>query len=859
MKYGALQYGATALGGGVVHDLPTVSVTAPTGTTSTGGPSLTVSWTYAQAQNDPQAAYRVQITNAAGTTVYFDSGWLGGASTSYVVSDLVAAGVPTDTTGTALRAVVAVRSNQGDAFEKYSSPQSFDVQWGVVTATATGPAEGASVTSSTVTATWTYSSTRSKAQASYRVRLLAASSGYVFYDSGFITGTGTSLAIPTVLVNGSSYRVEVTLKNTEGVIGGPDTNTFTAALPTVASATALPAVGRIYEVGIDGVGYMLADGHPDQAELSRRRQVISLDPPRLATTETPFAEAIERYTFFAGSDFRSGAGQVSADRPASDPAAFYTSDGVNPFEPGQVTLLKATAQEVANTSVAAQWTVLADDRLYTVTGASQLKYLSTPGGSTTTLNITKGASAAVTIEHLASDGQRWYAAAGADGILRGQTTDPAGVWSTVQGRYLGWAGGRLCASVIGSGSTPNRFTTLVDSSGAEEVAGGRITLPAGWTIRDFTSGNGYVWFTAYTTDRGAIYKWDLSSATPSVAWELPIGERPILCFWHQGRVYVRTSVVTGSSSADKARLYSCDIESGNLVPTYILELDTAAAKDSVSAFGGLGRFVYFGWGDHGDGYAGLGAIDAATGGYAKWLKGPSSTTPSCYAIVPWRGRIFFSVESKGLYGEAASTYVTTGYLSSSIHDGASNLEKTWDSLTVRCLPLPGSTSVTAALSVDGGNSYTTLTGLAFSTAGQTVASTTLGDRAQSAGVRITLAGSGSATPTLTLWQLQAHPAGKADVVLRLPIDCSDTISGLNGRPLPDNGPGTGTARAQALESLMLRQVLVQDVDWATTGYAETFEVIQVDRVPMPGVLRDRQQGRASGREVVMVTLRRSLL
>ena len=64
------------------------------------------------------------------------------------------------------------------------------------------------------------------------------------------------------------------------------------------------AVGHRYQVGINGVGYMLAD-HPEKGD-EYRRQVIPLDPQRLATSDTPFSEAIERYSFAAADTWESG-------------------------------------------------------------------------------------------------------------------------------------------------------------------------------------------------------------------------------------------------------------------------------------------------------------------------------------------------------------------------------------------------------------------------------------------------------------------------------------------------------------------------------------------------------------------------
>ena len=218
----------------------------------------------------------------------------------------------------------------------------------------------------------------------------------------------------------------------------------------------LESVGNIYQVGINGVGYMLADAPNEPAY---RKQVVPLDPDRLATTSTPFSEAIERYSFASLSDATGGAGQRWLNRATSDGTMFYSSEGVDPFTTeGEITLLNtASTEEVDNTYASARSTVVGTV-LYTQTGASALKHVSTPGGTETALSITDG-SGAVTITDLTSDGQYWYAATGS-AVLRGTTSDPGANWSTVDCYKVKWAGGRICAASKSSGSTPNVLSLI---------------------------------------------------------------------------------------------------------------------------------------------------------------------------------------------------------------------------------------------------------------------------------------------------------------------------------------------------------------------------------------------------------------
>ncbi|RMF59090.1 MAG: hypothetical protein D6746_08800, partial [Bacteroidetes bacterium] len=54
---GTFDVGTSAVAGDSTFDAPTATVTSPTGVVSTGGPNLTVTWSYSQAQGKPQTEY----------------------------------------------------------------------------------------------------------------------------------------------------------------------------------------------------------------------------------------------------------------------------------------------------------------------------------------------------------------------------------------------------------------------------------------------------------------------------------------------------------------------------------------------------------------------------------------------------------------------------------------------------------------------------------------------------------------------------------------------------------------------------------------------------------------------------------
>lgn len=704
--------------------------------------------------------------------------------------------------------------------------------WGAITLTITSPLSQTSSTS--LTATWSYSNSQGYPQTHYRVKLLTQS-GSTLYDSDWTAGAGTSFFVPYTLSNLSRYTLEVTVRAT-------DLNEQTATLSfLVIGANSLPApeplVGTIYEVGINGVGYMLMDLSSTEPQLKYQRQRVSLDSPRLATGDTPFNQAIERYGFFTWLNWTGGAGQFHADREDSSPSAFYDSDGVFPFDPGKLKLLNAVT---SSADAAVLRGVVVGGDLYYHVGTNALKRKTDISAAATSFSV----AAAGTISSLASDGTYWYAADGLNVYRNNAAADPGAAWSTQDAVEVGWAAGRLCAAVKGGGSsTPNIFTTL-NSSGAEEVAGGRIVLPAGWTITSFTEGDGYVWFGAYQGNVGAIYAWQSgSAAAPALAMPLPFGEIPVSLFWYQGQVLVRVN------RNGTPVIYRCPTSDGTATPFLLTELTGASTPGT---FAGRGKYVYFSWSAMSGTSAGVGVLDLSTGGYARNVKG--TYTGDVTSVVVWDGLVSFVVSGAGLVAENLSAWVTTGYLKTSIGDGGSALEKSFDELVIQASPLLTNQSATVEFSIDRGESYVAITNGVLSGAGNTRITVPIRANGPSIGLKVTLAGPGTSTPTLTLVQVQAHPLGLSDTVVVVPVNCFDEVRNLQGGII-DNVAGDGVRRARLLESLVQTKVTFQDVDWWVTGSTEAYEVISAQVVSYN--MFDRHQGGLAVGYVVVLTLRSS--
>ncbi len=628
----------------------------------------------------------------------------------------------------------------------------------------------------------------------------------------------------------------------------PDTVTITVSGTSVGEIPPLESVGKIYEVGINGVGYMLSD---DPQEVDTLPQVVipNLEAPRLATTDTPFSQAVERYTFEAFHDWSAGAGQRWLNREISTSRSYFDSEGVDPFTtPGELALLPSVSQDLAETFASLRLTVVGDDM-----------YAQTDTGSLTRLNgatevwgteFTVSDGGVITISGMTSDGQFWYVASGTT-IVRGTTTDPAAAWSTVDAVDVKWAAGRICvASKNGTSSTPNRFTTLSEA-GVEEVVGGHIELDDGHTIVLGGTAGGHFYFGSHVGDQGLIWAWQLGVDSegafhvPFVAWEMPQGIIPTAVHAAGDEIWVRAFRPQGPT-AGEVDIYR-GIPGAGLTPFLVAEL---GVTDSVGDFDEVGDLVLFSWED-GSGDASLGAVSLVSGGYARWLLGHE--TGLIRSVVEWQGREAFTIAGQGVYIVDETGYETTGQLDTSIVDGASLLDKVLDSATLEIAPLPGGGSVEILVTLDGGATYSTIGTL--STAGAQRFSFDLSLRTPTFGFRFKLGSAGTLITTAFAFQAQFHPLGLRDVITVLRVKAYDKMTGMNGAPLIENKPGQGVVIMRTLESLGQSRINFQDIDWHLTNTAHVFEVVAV-RSSRTSVY-DTQQGHKVIGGDVELTLRRS--
>ena len=618
----------------------------------------------------------------------------------------------------------------------------------------------------------------------------------------------------------------------------------------------ITTIGTVYEVGIDGVGYMLADD-PEKQEQRYRRTVTPLEPQRLATGDTPYTEAVQRIQFASMIDWSAGRGQSYWDRDKSDKLAYKDSFGLDTFsDPGRLKLAKVTERELADTYASLRLVVVGSV-LYVQTADNELTQIPTIDGTPVPVTITD-ATGAIVISDLTTDGAFWYAATGAS-IVRGTTADPAASWSAQDAVGVQWAAGRIIAAVKGAGSsTPNIFTSLTPT-GTEERTSGHLTLDTGHTIILGGAANGYFYFGSYVGGRGLLWAWKLGlddageQFFPFVAWELPEGLIPISVGTGGSNVFAKLLRPSGAASGQSVLYRGVPDTNGSVTPFLIDEIQAVGGTVDHSEpcrMAVQGDQVLFPWPTMVAGRSGVGAVSLATGGYSKWLM--AGDVGAVSSIDVWQGYMVMVIQGDGVWVESSDTFEVTSRLDMSVVDGKTSLTKVLDKITLHFDPLLTGQSIKVSTSTDDGVSYTLL-GTA-NTAGAIRASFTIDEAAFSFGLRVELLGDGTATATVTMHEMQYHVIGLADTYLQLPINCADNITLLNSRPAPENGRGKGMARVRVLQNLTQTRVLFQDIDYWLTSQSEIWEVVSVD--VMSTHLQNRGKGGVTAMQVAVLTLRR---
>jgi phage tail-like protein len=233
--FGEPSYGQDAYGGSPNSGDPTITSVV---VSVAGGPNITTTWVATQISDGlPQKTARLQYWAADLSVMYFDTGWSpnlvsSGLGSSFTI-DATETGVPTDTgTGSVyptLHLIVIVFSSPSatpdtEGWFNTASSAPFDIQWGV-SSVRWGYGSTLQVPATGFTFNWVFSSTRGFTEGSYEAQLVSLDGGTVWWDSGVITGVGTSLTPDYTLTPDTSYRLIFIARNTNGV-AAPELSTI---------------------------------------------------------------------------------------------------------------------------------------------------------------------------------------------------------------------------------------------------------------------------------------------------------------------------------------------------------------------------------------------------------------------------------------------------------------------------------------------------------------------------------------------------------------------------------------------------------------------------------------------------------
>ena len=720
-------------------------------------------------------------------------------------------------------------------------------EWARAAPSLTITVPSSTVTATTTTLSFTYSSPVSATQYSYQAQVRSQDGSTILFDTGTVVSSSSSgLTIDFLLSGGSTYQIWARATDVNGDTSAWATKTFIAEVGDVSSYPDNTQVGSVYEIAINGTGYMLAD----TPEVPVRRQVQQLNPPRFATGDTPFSEAVERYTFVGQSDFTGGAGQERLDRPDSDSTRYWDSEGINPFDDEALQLTNAAEAGYTTTHADCFLATIGNGsmggHLFMVTDDGELTPVS-DGVSATPFTIT-GAGA---VTDFVSSGLHWYYADGSN-IYRNTTdSDPGSAWSTIDADVLGWIDDRVAAAYY-DGSNNLCITTL-DEAGTEEVAGGRFkftgTASSLASCSDIIGGDGYMWFSVERGAKSTIHYWQIGSSDTyaATALTLPAGQTVIAMGFYLGNVFLKVDEYRPGGGGSVI-IYRCIPQDGKLTPQRVMKYP--AFQRSKGGFVGLDRFVFFDWPNmtDGDEYSGIGCFDLETGGYCKWMW--SDVTDKFVAgVAEYNGDIWFSISTDGVWTDSGAPN-TSGWLTTSISDQASTIPKIVDETQVTMDVLPANSSVSLEYTTDNGNSYTSA-GDAADDAGLTINTWDVDQRVQLFGLKLTLATTGT-SPKIRHVQTQLHPQTISDQVIVFPINCGDQVAGMNNATIPYTQ--TGVQRFKTLESMIGSRIRLQDVDWPTTQVATIWEIVAVEG-DLHGVF-DQHVNRRSTTGRALVTLRR---
>lgn len=513
-----------------------------------------------------------------------------------------------------------------------------------------------------------------------------------------------------------------------------------------------------YDFAIGGTPFLSAA----RDDFPYTRRFANSKRDQLDTASVAGEQSLSNWWLRSQFDWSGGAGQELYEPATSETvrSRFHSSQGVDVWTPGQVTLLRSVASVVATAGcVIAGGRSGSTDYIVYATGAVTKKW------DGTTLTTITGLTAQPS--WLWSIGDKVLAchATGIDIIDLSGSTGTALRTGAASAPKAWWVKQRIIAAVgrslyecalpnpIASAAMPAALYSHPDSS---------------WTWTAVVEVPGAILAAGYAGGKGAVYRFELTDAgaTPTLSAAITTAEFP-QGEWPTGMIaYLGTFVVIGTNKG--VRVATVTSERGDISYGPL----TVESATAVQHFTAHDRFVYAGvTAGQADGTSGLVRIDLSnpdeTGrfAYAHDLSSTDTGTVTGVTHLGSSGRKV--VATSQVWCESATDLVASGWFQTSkVLFGT--LEPKVFRLARSVATVPGGSLSVAAVSPDGTETSMWATG---ETADVELAVPQAIGPVSRLALKFTLESDGDDGPSFTGWQLKALPAVARKELLQVPLLC----------------------------------------------------------------------------------------
>lgn len=541
-----------------------------------------------------------------------------------------------------------------------------------------------------------------------------------------------------------------------------------------------------------------------------RRGTAQFKRDQFDNSAEPGEQSLTGWWLRSQSSFHLGAGLRFED-PTEETSRFRfeTSEGVDVWTPGQVSLLPATTlRQAGGTPVLCHGAVDGTTDIVLFSSGANL------------YRVTSGASTAVTwggagnILSLTDDGSSYYAA-DATSIYTGTLAggNGAALWNTGNANVvIGWVKQRLMAGIGPSlyqlaGGTPPTLPTPV------------YTHPnAAWVWTGIAEGPDAIYASGYAGGRSVVVRLtvDTQGAIPTLTHASTVAELPAGELIHAVYGYLGTFLAMGTSRGVRVALVGANgvLEVGPLVET----------PEPVKALTGAGNFIYAGYTNgHGDGSSGLLRLDlgnqlpSGLPAYAPDLNAHVSGAGTGVATRGASDVLALAVDGHGLYETHPTDRETSGSLQTYRIRYSTLWPKLFKRLSLRAAPpFVGTIGVSTVDQTGAEVALATVAPTLDPT--QDLAINFPESPQQYLALKFTLTGTGTSGPTVVGYQLKAVPGGPRPRQIVIPVYCFDYEKDRAGVSIGYEGwAADRLAAMEAADSagdIILLQDLVNDTSQA---------------------------------------------